>query len=233
MKIGIFTDSHYSSAEKTCGKRYNSKSLAKMKEAFNEFSEKQCDLVIFLGDLTDTEATHQKEVQNIKEISGVLNAQDMKIIVLMGNHDAFTFTPDDFYQTLGEKYRPENILQNGLNLIFLDACHFKNGNHYQPGDTDWTDTFYPDTNGLKEILSSVSGNTYIFMHQNIDPDIRADHCLYNAEEVRHILEQSGKVKGVFRGHFHTGNASEYNGISYKTYPAMCETENGWFVAELE
>ena len=33
MKIGIFTDSHFSSAEVTCGNRYNSRSLEKIRRA--------------------------------------------------------------------------------------------------------------------------------------------------------------------------------------------------------
>ena len=33
MKLGIFTDSHYSSQEVTCGNRYNSRSLEKIRKA--------------------------------------------------------------------------------------------------------------------------------------------------------------------------------------------------------
>lgn len=63
MKLGIFTDSHYSSSELTCGCRYNSRSLEKIKEAYRMFENEGCDLVLCLGDLTDTETTYEKECE--------------------------------------------------------------------------------------------------------------------------------------------------------------------------
>ena len=55
MKIGLFSDSHYSSAEVTCQRRFNNQSLRKIREAMAAFQD--CDLVISLGDLTDVEHT--------------------------------------------------------------------------------------------------------------------------------------------------------------------------------
>lgn len=232
MKLGIFTDSHYSSAEVNCGNRYNNRSLTKINEAFKYFRKEKCDLVICLGDLIDTEEEHSKEVANLKEISRDLSNFNLKTYILMGNHDAFAFTVDEFYDILGEQYRPENIYGKNNNLIFIDACYFKSGIHYMPGDSDWTDTFYPETDKLGELLSNITGDTYIFMHQNIDPTIRPDHRLYNDSTVREILEKSNKVKKVFQGHYHPGNTSELNGIGYEAYPAMCEKENAYYIIEL-
>ena len=72
MKLGIFTDSHYSSQEITCGNRYNSRSLEKIKQAYCYFEEEKCDLVICLGDLTDKESTHEKEVENLSKIAQLI-----------------------------------------------------------------------------------------------------------------------------------------------------------------
>lgn len=55
MKLGIFTDSYYSTAEVTCGKRYNNKSLEKIQEAYKHFQTEKCDFVICLGDFIDKE----------------------------------------------------------------------------------------------------------------------------------------------------------------------------------
>ena len=116
--------------------------------------------------------------------------------------------------------------------MFIDACYFKNGNHYKPGDTDWTDTYFPYIEELKKRLSGISGDAYIFIHQNIDPNIREDHRVFNDFEIREVLEKSNKVKIVFQGHFHPGNNSEHNGIKYVTFPAMCENEEGYYVVEI-
>ncbi len=232
MRLGLFTDSHFSSAEVTCRNRYNSKSLNKIKKAFEYFKSKNCDLVICLGDLTDTEDDRRKEVNNLKAISGVINQSSLKTFVVMGNHDAFTFDVQEFYDILGNQYKPHNIFEDEKSLIFLDACYFKNGVHYKPGDTDWEDTYYPHTDELRAQLSAATGETYIFLHQNIDPDIHESHRLSNDADIRNILEKSGKVNTVFQGHYHPGYRSECGGIHYVTFPAMCENDNAWYVIEI-
>ncbi len=228
MKIGLFTDSHYSSQKITCGKRFNSESLRKIKEAYGFFKKEKADLVICLGDITDKEETKEREIKNLLEIRDVIDASGIKSYILMGNHDAFTFTEEEFYSHIGKDKMPKD----GEGLIFIDACYFKGGRRYMPGDDDWTDTFYPYTDELFEKLSKASENTFIFMHQNIDPNISMDHRLSNDGKVREILKESKKVKAVFQGHFHNGAENETEGIKYITLPAMCENEKAYFIKEV-
>ena len=116
MKLGIFTDSHYSSQEITCGNRYNSRSLEKIKQAYCYFEEEKCDLVICLGDLTDKESTHEKEVENLSKIAQIISNSPLKTVCLMGNHDAFALCENEFYDILGlSKY--ELIEADGKTLI--------------------------------------------------------------------------------------------------------------------
>ncbi len=232
MKLGFFTDSHYSSAEITCGKRYNSKSLEKIKSAYALFEKEKCDLVVCLGDLTDKENSREKETENLKEIARVIGNSTIRTVCLMGNHDAFTFTKDQFYSILGNSCPSVEIIGEKT-LIFLDACHFSNGNHYAPGDTDWRDTYLPDVSTLKTRLANARGDVYVFMHQNIDPNIPEDHRLSNDAEVREILKASGKVKAVFGGHYHPGKESVLDGIEYLTFPAMCENDDAFFIKSIK
>lgn len=233
MKLGVFTDSHYSTQEVTCGNRFNSKSLGKIKKAMDFFREEDCELVISLGDMIDRENDHAQEISNLRQVSDVLSGYDMPVYALMGNHDAFAFTTEEFYQVLGECYRPEMISLEEKQLIFLDTCYFKSGIHYQPGDEDWTDTFLPDACQLKENLKkSGADKAYIFLHQNIDPSVHESHRLYNDEEVRKILEESEKTVTVYQGHYHPGRESVHNGIRYITFPAMCEREDAYFILEI-
>ena len=229
MKIGLFTDSHYSSQSLTCGRRYNSESLRKIKEAYEYFKKEKADLVICLGDITDTEDTKEKEIGNLSEIREVMDAFAIKTYILMGNHDAFTFTEEEFYSHLGEEKKPKD----GEGLIFVDACYFKDGRRYMPGDFDWEDTFYPYADELSKKLSSADEGTLIFMHQNTDGNLPSDHRLSNDREIRKILEDSKKVKAVYQGHFHPGAENETEGIKYITLPAMCENEGAYFVIDTE
>ena len=95
MKLGLFSDSHYSSAELTCGKRHNRKALERMERVLQQFAKEQCDLVICLGDVIDKEAEHAQEVENLKKVSALFSQYSMPIFALMGNHDAFTFETED------------------------------------------------------------------------------------------------------------------------------------------
>lgn len=189
MKIGIFTDSHYSSQEITCGNRYNNKSLQKIKQAYDVFETEKCELVICLGDLIDKENSHTREIENLKEVAQIIKVSNIPSICVMGNHDAFAFEVDEFYGILGDDCVPKDISIDNKNLLFLDACFFKSGAHYKPGDSDWTDTYYPDAVALENKLFDIVGDTYIFMHQNIDPAIHKSHRLYNADELCEIIEK--------------------------------------------
>ena len=232
MKIGIFTDPHYSSQKITCKTRYNSRSLQKIRDAYEEFAHSGCEAVICLGDLIDREADHDAEIRNLKEIAKVIQAFPMRTIIVMGNHDAFCFTSDEFYGILGDDCRPSPIQTEKNTLLFLDACHFTSGAHYAPGDTDWRDTCFPQTEWLRSALSDSKSGVCILMHQNIDPCIRADHCLSNADEIRRILEESGRVHQVYQGHYHPGCQSGAHGIHYITLPAMCEHEDAYYIIDL-
>ena len=231
MKLGIFTDAHYSSQEVTCSKRYNSRSLEKISNAYRFFEQEGCDLVVCLGDLIDKEDSHQKETDNLGEVAKIIRSGSLKTVCVMGNHDAFAFTAEEFYNILGIS-APDVIEIEGKTLIFIDACYFKNGEHYAPGDSDWTDTFYPHTDRLKVLLEKVTGDAFIFIHQNIDPDVSDDHRLFNSDEINGIIASSGKVRVVFQGHYHPGHSSSHNGIRYVTFPAMCENEDAVFVEEI-
>ncbi len=231
MKLGIFTDSHYSSQEVTCGNRFNSKSLDKIKEAYAFFEKEDCEMVICLGDLIDKEDSHDKEVENLKKVSAIITTSPLPTRVVMGNHDGFAFEKDEFYGILGIE-EPKDIYVEGKNLLFLDGCYFKSGQHYAPGDKNWKDTFLPHQEALKEKLSGLKDDTYIFIHQNIDPAIRSDHRLFNADKVFEIIQGSKTVKAVFQGHYHKGTTSQYDGIKYITPKAMCENEKAYLCFDL-
>ena len=231
MKIGLFTDTHYRCKDSEGGRNFNS-ACEKVARVLDIFKSEKCDLVICLGDLIDKEPSHEKEIDNLKKLSTLFDASGLDIIALMGNHDGFCFTKDEFYSVLGEKYEPKAMLIGDKALIFLDACYFASGVHYAPGDTDWKDTCYPHAAALQSELAACPCPTCIFIHQSIDPAIREDHRLSNSAELFHIIEESGVVKTVFQGHYHPGQSSFYQGVRYITLPAMCENEAAYWVFEV-
>lgn len=227
MKLGLFTDSHYCSREPNC------KSLEKIDKALTYFEKNGCDLIVFLGDLVDKEDNHETEISNLKQISEVMNKYNLKISVVIGNHDTYNFTKDDFYRILGEKYRPQNFCVNGKNFLFIDSCHSKTGIPYNPGFCNWSDIFFPHTDALEQNLLNSDGHvSYIFTHHNLDPAVIEHHRISNAAEIRHILEKSQNVHTVFQGHHHQYIESDFNGIHYVTYPSMLENDDANYIVEL-
>jgi len=236
MKLGLFADPHYSSAEVTCGKRFNSRSLEKIRRALEAFRSAGCDLAVCLGDLIDVEPTHEAETANLREIGAIIRASQVPFICVMGNHDAFAFEPEEFYRILGCGQPSEITCQRGdgsyLSLLFLDTCYYKNGTHYAPGGTDWTDAYYPGAEALPEQLSRLNGDIYVFLHQNLDPTTPVQYRPANDRALRAAIEGNGRVKTVFQGHYHAGSDDRSAGVRYLTLPAMCEVEDGWEVVEL-
>ena len=225
MKLGLCADSHYSSAEVSCGNRYNSQALDRIRAACGQFEKAGCDRIICLGDLIDREPVHDREVDNLKHVAEVFRSLSVPVTVIMGNHDGFSFTREEFYEILGEECRPADIYGEDVSLIFADACFFRSGKPYGPGDDDWTDTCLPDPEGFRRRVGQATGAVYVFLHQNLDPTVESHHILANAAEARRILENTGKVRAVYQGHYHPGNNTELNGISYVTIPALCTYED--------
>ena len=232
MRLGIYTDPHYSSRTVTCVVRFNSRSLEKIKEAYAFFERSGCDLAVCLGDLTDAEEDHAAEIRNLEKIAGVIRASSVPTVCLMGNHDAFAFTKEEFYGVLGAGCMPRDRMLHGRQLIFLDACFFASGARYLPGDSDWTDTFCPCEEALRQAVSAPGGDIYVFVHQNLDPAAGERHCISNADSINRILSGCGSVRAVYQGHYHPGCRSVRDGIRYITFPAMCESDGAFFLEEL-
>lgn len=97
----------------------------------------------------------------------------------MGNHDSFSFSEEEFYGILSKACKPPYFSHEEKTFLFLNACYFKNGNRYTPDGGGWKDAFIPDLRALEKRLQAASGDCYVFMHQNVDAEIRADHRIYN------------------------------------------------------
>lgn len=230
MKIGIYSDPHYSSQELTGGNRYNSRSLDKMKAAYADFAAAGCDLIVCLGDLTDTEDTHEQEVENMRQIAALFAACPIPTVCVMGNHDAYVFEPREFYALLGG-CEPLDWVDEGKTLLFLSANHNPDGSVYRPHAFHWDQCYVP-TEGLAERLAAAEGEVYVFLHQNLDAACPADHRPVNADAVCAIIEAAGNVKAVYQGHFHWGADTEKDGVRYVTLPAMCCFENTHRIIEI-
>ncbi|MHB1151104.1 MAG: metallophosphoesterase family protein [Eubacteriales bacterium] len=229
MKIGLIADPHYSSDERI-GNRYPRRSLDKIYSAAKAFKSANVDLILCLGDMINDEAGHNEE--NLRLISEPL-VSVTECLLVQGNHDRELFTAEQLAKRTGMTAAPCSFVRGRIRIIALDGNFCSDGSPYRLHETDWTDTFLPGDQlaMLRSSLAESSEDTYIFIHQCLDPHAEAHHIVRNAAEVRAIIAESGKVKGVYQGHYHPGLESTVDCIPYHTLPAMCE--NGlWYVIDL-
>ena len=226
MKLGLFTDAHYSSIS-------GPTVLERIEKAFKAFQKAKCDLVVFLGDLLHDDVSHEREIENLKAIGRIFCGFDGCAFAVIGNHDTNLFTKDAFYQILGEQFRPRSLVLDGKCFLFIDGCYFQSGEEYRPGHTGGVDTWYPHADALERDLGQMEGElAYIFTHQVLDLSSGSVQRILNAADIRGILEKSGKVRTVFQGHSHRLVESDINGIHYMTLPAMHDRENAYYILDL-
>ena len=191
----------------------------------------EVDCIICLGDLVDTCDSYLESESKLREVGRLIKATGKTFYCLRGNHDCDIFTCEQFYSALGFDCLPFVIRNGNQRLVFLDANFDSCGNAYVPGKVDWTNTALPEAQiaALDDVLKDPEAeDVYVFMHQNIDPDVQWQHILDNAAKVREMLAVSGKVRKVIQGHYHPGHDNQIDGVEYHTLPAMCEGERNHF-----
>ncbi len=229
LKIGLIADPHYSSDERI-GNRYPRRSLDKIYSAAKAFKSANVDLILCLGDMINDEAGCNEE--NLRRISEPL-VSVTECLLVQGNHDRELFTAEQLTKITGMTAAPCSVMRSGIRIITLDGNFYGDSSPYRLHDTDWTDTFLPENQLglLRSSLAESGEDAYVFIHQCLDPHAEAHHIIRNGAEVRALIAASGKIKGVYQGHYHPGLESTVDGIPYHTLPAMCE-DGMWSVIDL-
>ena len=226
MKVGIFTDTHFSMLreKKACPED--------IKIAL-EILKDNCDFIVCIGDLIDTDASHEVETDNLKLIKAIFDEFNLKIYVMLGNHDALCFTTEEFYGILGEKYRPHPFSLGEYRILFLNTCHYKDGSDYAVGVRDFSEAYFDDMNGLNEEMRAYSNKKkVIFSHHTIDPNAKLISRASNSDEILELLKNFNSDIYIFQGHEHGRRSSVLGNIHFETFPAMAKDKNAFFAVEI-
>ena len=237
MKAGIFTDSHYCEAEVLSETRRPFLSLIKIREAMDAFKAADVDICLCLGDLTDHAPGNTKEdiTRYFCESLDLIKSYGMPFYLVPGNHDYAILKREDLSE-LGIKTPPYTVSFGGYELIILDANYRSDGRCFDVAGVEWTDSNLPKDQVafLKDALDKADKKCIVCIHENLDPYVDVDHIVINAEEIRKIIRESGKVECVLQGHYHFGAEHTVDGIPYITFPAMGEgTENTFRIMNFE
>ncbi len=227
-RFGIITDCHYADCE-AAGTRYYRDSMEKVKACVQMMNEQKVDFLVELGDFKDqdTPPVEERTLSHLRRIEEAFSQFQGPRFHVLGNHDMDSISKTQFLAqvkntNIAEGHSFFSFDIKGLHGVVLDANFRSDGEDYDHGDFDWTDSNIPQPQleWLKQDLASAQHASVVFVHQRLDGS--GNLYVKNAGEVRKILEQSGKVTIVFQGHDHPGGYNQINGIHYYTLKAVVE-----------
>lgn len=243
LRFGLVTDSHFAERE-PAGARFYRRSLAKMKECVALMNDERVDFLVELGDFKDqgNPPAEKQTLQFLARIEHEYSEFDGPRYHVLGNHDMDSISKAQFLTAVQNTDIPAErsyyaFNKNGVHFVVLDANYRRDGSDYDHGNFKWTDPNLPraELDWLKHDLAEAEGPVIVFVHQRLDGE--GDVFVTNAEQVRTLLETSGKVLAVFQGHHHQGAINQINGIHYYTLKAMVEgskrDQNAYAIADLD
>lgn len=251
LKVGIMTDVQYCNAENNGSRHYRS-SVRKLEEACNQFRNEQVDWVINLGDFID------HDFKSFDTLNNILHHYEISVLSVIGNHDfaVENSKKPEVIKALGLKERYYSIVKDKWRFLFLDGSDIST--YANPGNSDpfnkarvlldslvaikainaynWNGAI-----GKKQIewikqqlsLASKAGeNIIVSCHFPMYPEDESEK-LWNAVEIRSLLEGfPGKVV-VFNGHNHHSKYYTSNKITWVSFRGMVEgEENSFAIAEI-
>ncbi len=227
-RFGIVTDCHYADAE-AAGTRFYRQSPDKLAECVELMNAEKVDFLIELGDFKDQNSppVEQKTLSYLEVVEKVFQRFEGPTYHVLGNHDLDSISKEQFLTRVENTNIDSNRSYysfdvNRLHCVVLDANHSTDGADYDHGNFDWTDANIPTAElvWLVQDLAAANAPVIVFTHQLLDGT--GSVYVKNADQVRQILEASGKVAAVFQGHHHSGSYSNTAGIHYYTLKALVE-----------
>jgi hypothetical protein len=226
LRFGIVTDSHYADADMR-DNRYYRESKGKMTECVDLMNEQKVDFLVELGDLKDQDepTVEERTISYLRTIEQVFQKFDGPKYHVLGNHDVDSLSKEQFMENItNTKIKTKSTYYSfdckGIHFIVLDANFLKDETPYDHGNFVWNNTIIPQSelDWLAQDLNETKLPTIVFCHQQLGGNTGT--CTQNAQDVRDILQKSGKVLASFNGHEHNGGYKFVEGIHYYTLKAV-------------
>ncbi len=228
IRFGIVSDSHYADADPLFN-RYFRESIEKMNECVELMNERKVDFLIELGDFKDqnTPPSEQKTISYLQAIERSFQRFNGSTYHVLGNHDMDSISKHQYLKSITNTGISTSLTyysfdHKGVHFIVLDANFLEDGTDYDHGNFEWNETFVSEAelDWLRKDLAGTKLPCVVFSHQQLGGLGMTD--IQNAEAVRSILRESGKVLAGFDGHNHSGGYNKIEGIHYYTLKAMVD-----------
>lgn len=226
VRIAFVSDVHFGPAARHEGKlRKLSQYAAPLLEEFVERmnSVERPDFIVNLGDVVEDE-TPEVDRKNYATFVDILSRADAEVLHVAGNHELENLSDAQIAELWGTEpplYYCREL--SGLRVVALRTETRRARDIRLPAEQiDW----------LRETLEQGTLPTIILIHHPLS-EMRlegnrwfekAPHLARVAERkaVRQVIEESGKVVGVFNGHVHWNHVDVIRGVPYVTVQSMTE-----------
>ena len=221
LRVGLVTDLHYAD-KPPAGSRHYRETPDKLAEAAAQFSQNKPDFIVELGDFIDAADSVDAELGYLKRITKEFLPICGHRHHVLGNHCVYTLHKREFLDVVEQPKSYYSFDVGDFHFIVLDSCFRSDGQPYGRKNFEWTDPNIPaaELEWLKEDLNSTTKKTVVFAHQRLD--VSNHYGVKNADSVRKVFEESGRVLAVFQGHSHKNDHNEIGGTHYCTLVAMVE-----------
>lgn len=225
MRFAIISDIHFGSEEllKGFGIKLKKRTLPLLNEFISNINQDtKVRFIMQLGDLITADNPNQDK-KNLSLILSCFNRLNAPVYHAFGNHDDFHLFEEGLKNISGYKKLYYSFDIKDYHCIVLFSKVVKRSKiNISKEQIEW----------LKEELNETNKKTLVFVHHSLaDEDLknhtwfknRLNFCLIqNREEVRNIIEGSGKVIAVFTSHLHWNRPNIHNSIPYFTLQSMVE-----------
>jgi len=244
--FGIVADVQYADRDNS-GTRYYRSSPSKLANAVNAFNQQKVDFVLSLGDFIN-DGFHHFDTLNV-----ITDKLIMPLYHVLGNHDFLIYPQGkkDLLSVLNLKQPYYSFVKSKWRFIILDGndislyAHTEGSEKHEqasemlktlrekkaPNARDWN-------GGLGEKQLAWLNNELIAAQRRKEKVIVACHfplypdhaseLLWNAAEVRALIESYPNVVAYLNGHVHKRQYFHENGVHYISFRGMVEEEVNTF-----
>lgn len=248
--FGVMADIQYCDCE-PAGSRYYRASLHKLSECVQTLNTQELNFSIQLGDFID------RDQPSFDTVLAIYKKLKMPTYHVLGNHD---FAVAEEYKKsvpakLGMNKRYYDFRVKSWRFIVLDGndvsfyanvegnekwreadslfCKLKERKapNAQVWDGAVGDEQLQWLDSTLQKAKKAGERVILFCHHPVFP--LEMHTLWNAEEVRNLIESAGCVAAFINGHNHQGGYALHNGVHYLNLKGMVETpdQNAFAVIE--
>jgi len=234
LRIGIIADVHVHDADSPVEQKVMTNYAERLTAFVGAMNAWPADAVIELGDLVNGAFVMGGSPGDMSRIAGLLDEAasllsplDSPIHYVLGNHDLYNLSKEEFLAAVGQEETYYSFDLGGFHFVIVDA------EYNDPAGDDYDHVFMRvkcripqhELEWMRDDLGGTDLPTIVCVHQPFDSEFDATAGgppVVNNDEVREMLSASGVVIAVLQGHDHENRYAEIDGIHYVTFAAMVD-----------